>query len=206
MTATAANWLKDGAFSYVQDDDWAKIPSEYQFPEAAGVETDKDDNVYIFNRGPHPVVVLDKNGNFVRSFGEETFTARAHGIHISVEHQPALLSHHVDCDMRGDAPKPGAEFGLPRPAVERRHGAQPRFLNDILRFVRISADDPPRRLKGTRRVTVVQHGERRLGALVSNGGHQRLVRRRRRCVDRVDHPHIQSNGRHGRFADLKAFA
>src|SRR5215207_10234411 len=80
---TATNYLSAPGFTYESDDAWAKIPDEYKFPECAGVEVDADDNVYIFNRGAHPVVVLDKNGNFVRSFGEETFTARAHGIHIS---------------------------------------------------------------------------------------------------------------------------
>ena len=80
---TATDYLTGGGFAFESDDSWAKIPNEYKFPECAGVEVDDDDNVYIFNRGPHPVVVLDKNGNFVRSFGEETFTARAHGIHIS---------------------------------------------------------------------------------------------------------------------------
>ena len=83
MTTTADNYLKQGAFAYEQDDDWAKTPAGYEFPEAAGVEVDANDNVYVFNRGPHPVIVYDKNGDFVRSFGEDTFTARAHGIHIS---------------------------------------------------------------------------------------------------------------------------
>ena len=37
----------------------------------------------MFNRGDHPIVVFDKEGNFLRSFGEDTFTARAHGISVS---------------------------------------------------------------------------------------------------------------------------
>ncbi|MPZ47776.1 MAG: hypothetical protein GEU75_00390 [Dehalococcoidia bacterium] len=80
---TATNHLRSGAFAYEDDIDWPKIPAGYEFPEAAAVEVDEDDNVYVFNRGPHPVIVFDKAGNFLRSFGEETFTARAHGIHIS---------------------------------------------------------------------------------------------------------------------------
>ena len=31
---------------------------------------DSSDNVYVLNRGEHPVIVFDKHGNFVRSFGE----------------------------------------------------------------------------------------------------------------------------------------
>ena len=44
---------------------------------------DSKDNVYILNRGKHPVIVLDKDGNFLRSWGEGEFDPRAHGIHCS---------------------------------------------------------------------------------------------------------------------------
>jgi sugar lactone lactonase YvrE len=80
---TATDYLRSGSIAFEADDDWAKIPEGYEFPECAGVEVDEDDNVYVFTRGPHPVLVFDKDGNMRRSFGEDTFSARAHGIHIS---------------------------------------------------------------------------------------------------------------------------
>ncbi len=83
MTSIATPSLRSGDIAFEADDGWAKIPTEYEFPEAGGVAVDESDSVYIFNRGPHPVVVLDKDGDFLRSFGEGTFTDRAHGIHIS---------------------------------------------------------------------------------------------------------------------------
>lgn len=83
MTSVATAHLVSGDIAFEQDDDWAKIPEGYEFPEAAGVAVDAADNVYVFNRGPHPVIVLDKGGNFLRSFGEDIFTGREHGIHIS---------------------------------------------------------------------------------------------------------------------------
>ena len=70
-------------FTYETEEGWDKIPSGYEFPDASGVTVDADDNVYILNRGPHPVIVLDKDGNFVRSWGEGEFDQRAHGIHCS---------------------------------------------------------------------------------------------------------------------------
>jgi sugar lactone lactonase YvrE len=116
---TATNYLRAGNLAYESDDAWAKIPDEYQFPECAGVEVDADDNVYIFNRGPHPVVVLDKNGNFVRSFGEETFTARAHGIHISPDNFIYLVddSQHAvhKFDMSGNNVWTLGNVGNPAP-------------------------------------------------------------------------------------------
>jgi hypothetical protein len=72
-----------GRFTYETVEDWAKIPEGYEFPDASGVTVDSQDNVYILNRGAHPVIVVDKDGNFVRSWGEGEFDQRAHGIPCS---------------------------------------------------------------------------------------------------------------------------
>ena len=72
-----------GRFSYETVEDWAEIPEGYEFQDSSGVTVDSQDNVYILNRGAHPVIVLDKNGKFVRSWGEGEFDQRAHGIHCS---------------------------------------------------------------------------------------------------------------------------
>jgi DNA-binding beta-propeller fold protein YncE len=45
----------------------------------AGVATDSRDRVYVFNRGEHPVMVFDRDGTFLTSWGEGLF-ARPHGI------------------------------------------------------------------------------------------------------------------------------
>src|SRR5918993_166717 len=39
----------------------------------------RNDNVYCFTRGAHPVIVFDCHGNFLRSWGEGNFK-RAHGV------------------------------------------------------------------------------------------------------------------------------
>ena len=78
-----AETIGSGRFTYETEEGRAKIPAGYEFPDASGVTVDSDDNVYILNRGPHPVIVLDKEGNFLHSFGEGEFDQRAHGIHAS---------------------------------------------------------------------------------------------------------------------------
>jgi len=75
--------IGEGRFRYETEEGWAKLPAGYEFPDASGVTVDSHDNVYILNRGPHPVIVVDKDGNFLRSWGEGEFDARAHGIHAS---------------------------------------------------------------------------------------------------------------------------
>ena len=116
---TATNYLRTGDIAYEEDVDWAKIPPGYEFPECAGVEVDENDNVYLFNRGEHPVIVLDKDGNFLRSFGEGTFSARAHGIHIAPDNNIYLVddSQHAihKFDMEGRPVWTLGEVGKPAP-------------------------------------------------------------------------------------------
>ena len=75
--------MGSGRYKFETEEGWAKIPEGYEFPDASGVAIDSQDNVYILNRGAHPVIVLDKGGNLVRSWGEGEFDRRAHGIHCS---------------------------------------------------------------------------------------------------------------------------
>jgi DNA-binding beta-propeller fold protein YncE len=46
------------------------------------VAVDSQDRVYVFNRGEHPMVVFDRDGRFLASWGEGLFT-RAHGLHMA---------------------------------------------------------------------------------------------------------------------------
>lgn len=62
---------------------WAKLPAGWTFVEVSGVAVDAQDNVYTFTRGEHPVVVFDKDGKFLRSWGEGVFGPRTHGISYS---------------------------------------------------------------------------------------------------------------------------
>jgi DNA-binding beta-propeller fold protein YncE len=68
-------------FGYEPDDHWAKLPSGWSWWEVAGVAADRHDRVYVFNRGEHPVIVFDRDGNFLTAWGEGTF-ARPHGIFV----------------------------------------------------------------------------------------------------------------------------
>lgn len=61
--------------------DWAKLPEGWEFRDVAAVAVDSKDRVYVFNRGEHPMMVFDREGSFLRSWGEGSFP-RAHGLHI----------------------------------------------------------------------------------------------------------------------------
>jgi hypothetical protein len=53
-----------GDFKYRIVEDWAKLPDGWSFKEVGAVGVDGKDNVYVFNRGEHPVMVFDREGNF----------------------------------------------------------------------------------------------------------------------------------------------
>ena len=73
--------LGSGEHRYRVVENWAKLPDGWEFRDVAAVAVDSKDRVYVFNRGQHPMMVFDRDGNFLRSWGEGLFS-RAHGIHI----------------------------------------------------------------------------------------------------------------------------
>ena len=60
--------LGSGNFTYQVDLNWETLPAGYAWREVASVATDGNDNVYVFNRGDHPVMVFDSDGNFIKSW------------------------------------------------------------------------------------------------------------------------------------------
>lgn len=78
-TAGADDIVGAGAFRYRVQDGWAKLPDGWDFLEVADIGVDRNDNVYVFNRGEHPMMVFDRHGNFLRSWGEGLFP-HAHGV------------------------------------------------------------------------------------------------------------------------------
>jgi hypothetical protein len=72
-----------GAYRYEVAHDWAKLPPGFELAaDVAAVGVDAQDRVYAFNRGAHPMVVLDREGTFLRSWGEGVFH-RPHGVHMA---------------------------------------------------------------------------------------------------------------------------
>src|SRR5438552_17792805 len=67
-----------GDYRYEVIEGWGKLPDGWTFREVAAVALDKKNQIYAFTRGQHPIIVFDRDGNFLRSWGEGTFK-RAHG-------------------------------------------------------------------------------------------------------------------------------
>ena len=73
-----------GKYTYEVNDDWAKLPDGWAMP-AAAVTVDSRDRVYCFNRTPdHPIVVFDREGNYLSSWGAGLF-AFPHTIRVDAD-------------------------------------------------------------------------------------------------------------------------
>ena len=67
-----------GKYTYELVDGWAKLPGGESFLDVCGLAVDSQDRVYILNRSAHPVMVFDREGNLLTTWGEGFFK-RAHG-------------------------------------------------------------------------------------------------------------------------------
>ncbi|MBO9126367.1 MULTISPECIES: peptidyl-alpha-hydroxyglycine alpha-amidating lyase family protein [unclassified Rhizobium] len=81
MDIKSSTILGSGEFRYVNEPNWMKLPPGWKFSNVSDIGIDSKDNVYVFDRGPRPVTVFDRDGNFLRSWGEGAFK-RPHAIHI----------------------------------------------------------------------------------------------------------------------------
>ncbi len=76
--------LGEGEHRYEVVENWGKLPPGLRYSEVAAVGVDSKDNVYVFARGQNPMIVFDREGNFLRTWGQGLFT-RAHGLHIGTD-------------------------------------------------------------------------------------------------------------------------
>jgi len=60
---------------------WAQLPKGWNFGEVSGVDVDRQDNVWVFNRGPHPVMQFDKTGKFLQAWPEVPVKS-SHGMRV----------------------------------------------------------------------------------------------------------------------------
>ena len=76
-----------GSFSYKLNISWHKIPDEiynrFEQEQLSGLACDQKGNLFVLNRTKEwPILVLDPEGNVIRSFAEGAFV-HAHHIHLT---------------------------------------------------------------------------------------------------------------------------
>jgi hypothetical protein len=77
--------IGSGSHKYELIEDWEKLPEGYEHPDVVSACTDSNGRVYMLTRSDHPVMVFERDGTFVKSWGEGRFTMRVHGMFMTPE-------------------------------------------------------------------------------------------------------------------------
>jgi hypothetical protein len=78
---TVSVQLGSGEYAYEVAEGWGALPDGWKMSDVGGVAVDRADRVYVFNRSDHPMIVFDRDGAVLGSWGEDIFT-HPHGAHI----------------------------------------------------------------------------------------------------------------------------
>tara|TARA_B100000745_G_scaffold159011_1_gene104077 strand:+ start:428 stop:1309 length:882 start_codon:yes stop_codon:yes gene_type:complete len=70
-----------GKFTYTYIQDWANMPAGQSLGTVSAIATDSQDRVYAFQRAEPPVVIFNRNGEFLSSWGNGNFVD-PHGLFI----------------------------------------------------------------------------------------------------------------------------
>ncbi len=57
---------------------WGKLPEGWEWNHVVGLGIDSQDRIYAYNRSEHPIIVLDTDGNVLKSWGEGQFGSAHH--------------------------------------------------------------------------------------------------------------------------------
>ena len=70
-----------GQYTYEMIENWGNLPQGWTFGDVSAVAVDSQDRVYVFHRKDPPIIVFDREGNFISSWGNGSINF-AHGLHI----------------------------------------------------------------------------------------------------------------------------
>jgi hypothetical protein len=103
--------LGEGAYTYEAIHDWGELPSHIKWGNTHNVVEDAQGNIYVHHtvhatsESGDSVVVFDRNGKFVRSFGKE-YRGVAHGMWLQKEGSSEFLYFTVNAANARMQPQP----------------------------------------------------------------------------------------------------
>ncbi len=115
-----------GKYTYEVVEGWGKLPDGWEWGWIPGVGCDSQDRVYVYSRSAHPLVIFDREGNFLDSWGEGIIQD-AHGIWIDPDDNVWCVERETHCVFKfnnqgelvmtigtpGVAGAPGEPFRMP---------------------------------------------------------------------------------------------
>lgn len=118
-----------GKHTYELVEGWGRLPEGWEFKQVAGVAVDRDDNVLVFNRSAHPVIVFDRDGKFLRSWGEGMFKS-AHGLALAADGS-VWLADNGDHTVKHFSADGKHILTIGTPGVEAESGKPFRKVTDV---------------------------------------------------------------------------
>ncbi|KRB83015.1 hypothetical protein ASE00_13585 [Sphingomonas sp. Root710] len=72
----------NGRFRYELVSNWGRFPDDMVLGDVAAIAVDARDQVYLFTRGEHPIIVVNSDGEVQRTWGHGLFQ-NPHGLHLA---------------------------------------------------------------------------------------------------------------------------
>jgi streptogramin lyase len=91
-----------GKYTYEVVDNWAKLPEGWTFGWIPAVATDSKDRVFVYSRSEHPLVLFDRDGNFLEEWGYDLLQD-AHGIYIDGDDNVFCTERNTHCVYKFDS-------------------------------------------------------------------------------------------------------
>jgi DNA-binding beta-propeller fold protein YncE len=117
--AAEAVILAQGEYRYRVVEGWGDLPPGYTYRDGAAVCVDSKENVYVFNRGAHPVIGFDRDGKFLGSRGEDIGFVNAHGAAVGPDDMVYLTDDFGaavrKCSLQGKVVLTSGTPGKPAP-------------------------------------------------------------------------------------------
>jgi DNA-binding beta-propeller fold protein YncE len=131
--------LGEGDFKYeLSGMNWGTLPDGWYYKEATSVAVNSKDQIYVFNRGTHPMIIFDREGNVDSYWGDGVF-ANPHGVTIGPDDEVFCVDNGNSTVSKftadgkllmtlGEAHKPspkmsGKPFSVPaHVAIDKRNG------------------------------------------------------------------------------------
>ena len=85
-------------YKFKNDNFELNLPSSIKLGDVAGISLDEKDNIYLFNRGENPIIVINQKGELITTWGHGIFK-NPHGAHIGHD-QNIYLTDNGDHTLR----------------------------------------------------------------------------------------------------------
>ena len=85
-----------GKYTYTVAEGWGKLPAGWTWGWIPAVACDSHDRVYVYSRSAHPLVLFDRDGTFLASWGEDILRD-AHGLYMDKDDNVYCTERNTHC-------------------------------------------------------------------------------------------------------------